>query len=349
MIKKAVIFLGLLLLPVLASAQMDRDLLLTPDGTMFTVEREWSSAATAESESSATSYLVLTTRRGENIERQVIPATRATGAHINPALAYDSESQMLFVLWERSLSLTHRELLFCTLNNEGTWSTPVAFAGGGNAYRTNLRIAVTRKVDLVPVDNDPSVVPGISVHAVWWEQDRYQGDESAQYALFSVYNGEVTGIETRRLTNLLTNLEKRDPQPQPESFDEEVLRHPALFSLPTSDAVDVVFGDTATSGFHRVRIRPGKKYSEARVHIPLGKGESNFPSPGFAHANSTARVGAINGDPDRLAFFVRDDAQTVRYVTYKDAQWSNMQSIRLDEQVSAEAAIDAIRRLLNDQ
>ncbi|MEA2490491.1 MAG: hypothetical protein QOH21_2283 [Acidobacteriota bacterium] len=348
MIKKLVVFLGLLVLPVLASAQMDRDLLLTPDGTMFTVEREWSDSSAAV-EPAAMSYLVLTTRRGESIERQIIPATRTSGAHINPALAYDSESQMLFVLWERSLSLTHRELLFCTLGRDGNWSEPVTFAGDSNAYRTNLRIAVTRKVDLVPVDDDPSVVPGISVHAVWWEQDRYHGEESAQYALFSVYNGEVTGIETRRLTNLLTNLEKRDPQPQPDGFDPEVLRHPALFSLPTSDAVDVVFGDEGTGGFHRLRIRPGKRYSDARVHIPLGKGESNFPSPGFAHANSEARVGAINGDPDRLAFFVRDGNQTVRYVTYKDAHWSGVQSILLDEQVSAEAAIDAIRRLLNDE
>jgi hypothetical protein len=347
MIKKVVVFLSLLVLPVLASAQTDRDLLLTPDGTMFAVDREWTISG-AEFAPAATSYLVLTTRRGDETSRQVIPATMTEGAHINPALAFDSESQMLFVLWERSLTLTHRELLFCTMDHNGNWGDPVTFAGDANAYRTNLRIAVTRKVDLVPVDDDPSVVPGISVHAVWWEQNRYQNDEYAQYALFSVYNGEVTGIETRRLTSLLTNLEKRDPQPVPAGFDAEVLRHPALFSMPTSDAVDVVFGDAATNGFHRLGIRPGKKYADARVHIPLGRRETNFPSPGFATSNSEARVGSINGDPDRLAFFLREK-QTVRYVTYKDSKWSTVQSILLDEKVSAEAAIDAIRRLLNDE
>lgn len=347
MIKKVAVFLGLLVLPAVLAAQTDRDLLLTPDGTMFTVDREWTVSRT-ESAPAATSYLVLTTRRGEETSHQTIPATLTEGAHINPALAYDSESQMLFVLWERSLSLTHRELLFCTMDHAGNWNEPVTFAGDMNAYRTNLRIAVTRKVDLVPVDDDPSVVPGISVHAVWWEQNRYQNDEYAQYALFSVYSGQVTGIETRRLPSLLTNLEKRDPQLTPEGFDTEVLRHPALFSLPTSDAVDVVFGDAGTNGFHRLRIRPGKKYSDARVHIPLGKRESNFPAPSFATSNSEARVGSINGDPDRLAFYVRDN-QTVRYVTYKDSRWSHLQSILLDEQVSGEAAVDAIRRLLNDE
>ncbi|HEY0141415.1 MAG TPA: hypothetical protein VGF48_11005 [Thermoanaerobaculia bacterium] len=347
MIKKVVLFLGLLLLPISAIAQLDRDLLLTPDGTMFTVEREWTSYETGFATAS-TSYLVLTTRRGSEIERKPIPGSLASGAHVNPALAYDSESEMLFVLWERSLSLTHKELLFSTLDREGNWSEPVSFAGGGNAHRTNLRIAATRRIDLLPVNGDPSIIPGVSVHAVWWEQNRFNQDDAAQYALLSIYDGKVEGIETRRLPSMLTNFEKRDPQPVPDGFDPEVLRHPALFSTPSSDAVDVVFGDIATNGFHRIRIRPGKRYSDARVHIPLGRGESNFPAPGFNKATNSVRIGSINGDPDRVAFYVRD-GESVHYVTYKEEQWSAMKSILLDEQVSAEAAVDAIRRLLNDE
>lgn len=347
MIKKVVLFLGLLVLPITAIAQLDRDLLLTPGGTIFSVEREWRSNET-EFAAAAASYLVLTTRSGNEISSQPIPASLTAGAHVNPALAYDSESEMLFVLWERSLSLTHKELLFATLDKDGRWGEPIAFANGGNAHRTNLRIAVTRKVDLVPVDADSSVVPGISVHAVWWEQDRFSSDEAAQYALLSVYGGKVEGIERLRLPSFLTSFEKRDPQPIPEGFDPEVLRHPALFSTPSSDAVDVVFGDVATNGFHRIRIRPGKRYSDARVHIPLGRGEANFPAPGFTKAANSARVGSINGDPDRVAFYVRDE-ESIHYVTYRDAEWSNTKSILLDEQVSAEAAVDAIRRLLNDE
>lgn len=346
MIKKVVLFLGLMVLPVIAAAQLDRDLLLTPTGTMFTVEREWTSNET-EFQTASTSYLVLTTRSGGDIHRQPIPGSLVSGAHVNPALAWDSESEMLFVLWERSLSLTHRELVFSTLNREGVWSEPMSFAGGGNVYRTNLRIAVTRKIDLLPVNGDPSVIAGLSVHAVWWEQNRVSQDEAAQYALLSIYDGEVTGIETRRLPSILTNLERRDPQPIPDGFDAEVLRHPTLFSTAASDAVDVVFGDIATNGFHRVRIRPGKRYSDARVHIPLGRGEKNFPAPGLKASNSL-RIGSLNGDPDRVAFYVRED-ESIHYVTYKESQWSAMKSIVLDDQISAEAAVDAIRRLLNDE
>jgi hypothetical protein len=344
MIKKAVLLLALLLVPVLATAQAERELLLTPDGTMFSVERATSHA---DVEAAAMSYLVLSIRRDGPPVREVIPVTLSAGSHMNPALAYDAESEMLFMFWERAQSLVSRELLLATRNREGKWSEAVAFGSGGNVYRTNLRIAVTRKVDVVPANDDPFVMAGVSVHAVWWEQNRIDQNEQAQYAIFSIYDGDIR-YEQHSLASLLTTLEKRDPQPVPEGFDPEVLRHPAVFSAATSDSVDVIFGDMQTNGFHRIGIRPGKRYSDARVHIPLGRKETNFPSPAFGAASNSVRIGTINGDPDRIAFYTRAQ-DAVRYVTYKDDHWSAMQSIALDEQVSGEAAVDAIRRLLNDE
>lgn len=344
MIKKAVLLLALLLVPVLATAQADRELLLTPDGTMFSVERATNHA---NLQADAMSYLVLSIRRDGPPVREVIPVTLSAGSHMNPALAYDSETGMLFMFWERAQSLVSRELLLATRDRDGNWSDSVAFGSGGNVYRSNLRIAVTRKVDVVPANDDPFVMAGVSVHAVWWEHNRFDDSEQAQYAIFSIYEGEIR-YEQHSMASLLTTLEKRDPQPVPEGFDREVLRHPAVFSAATSDSVDVVFGDTQTNGFHRLRIRPGKRYSDARVHIPLGRKETHFPSPSFGAASNSARVGTINGDPDRIAFFTRDP-NAVSYVTYKNNRWSAPQSIALDEQVSGEAAVDAIRRLLNDE
>lgn len=335
--KKLLIIAVLLLLPLAAGAR-ENEPLLAPDGSLFSV-RTQRAHETPEVETSATQYLVLETRRGSEIKTQIIPATHSRGAHGSAAMAYDAESKTLFVFWLHDTGTTSSELLFSALDAQGNWSEPTAFGMPYNV-RENLRIAVTRKVY---DKGEGKLVNGLSVHAVWWEFDsqRVNGYWSAQYALLAVENGKVEEVEFFDLSSLVQEPATESAIDAPST---SVLRHPQLFPAPTHDSVLVVYGDVATNMLHQARIFPIK--SDGRLRVPVGKRETGgVTSPRLAVAANSS-MGSVFGDVDRIAYYVRD-GRKLTYSVLRDNVWSDAQEIALDSQITAPAAVDAIRRLLS--
>ena len=66
--KKLVLILALLLLPLSAAAAEVSDMILSPTGALYTIASE---VPAADSESKASKHLVLTERRGEEIRREM--------------------------------------------------------------------------------------------------------------------------------------------------------------------------------------------------------------------------------------------------------------------------------------
>ncbi len=336
--RKLLVVVVLLLMPVLASAGQE-DTLLTPDGTLFTIDTELVSAP-ADSTTVSDSHLFLSSRRGVETTKEVIPATMADGSHTNAAMAFDADSGMLFVFWIHSKSITGSELLFASRNADGVWSEPTQFGGRVFDLRENLRIAVTRKY----FDEDDKVFrSGISVHAVWWEWDTHIGEWFAQYQMLTIVNGIVA--ETPASLDLRTIA--REPAPiAKESLDLDALAHPLLFTSPKQDSVLVVYGDMKTQQLHEVRVNPSKIKSNGRLRVPVGRQEGGSPTPNLLVAQGT-RMDGVYGDTDRMAFFTRDK-DALRYVVMKDGAWSQPQQIALDSQITASAAVEALRRLVSD-
>lgn len=335
--KKLIVLVALLVLPLLASAQ-DAENLLIPDGTLYTI-RQSDQPLGGRVRSEATAYLVLTTRRGDEVTSAPVPATLTAGVHSNPAMAYDAEAGMLYVFWLRYTGFVESELLFASINSSGMWSQPTAF-GQQFDYRENLRIAVTRKV----VGENDRLQPGVTVHASWWETDTHTGNESAKYAILAIENGHVE-VTTLDLAQFVSTGAQA---PGDLTKDEQaVLRYPVLQSSAKQESVLVTFGDTTTRTLHRVRVYPVKPpVANGRIRIPVGRAEGDLGAPKFDKAaNST--LNAISGDTDRMAFYVRDGGK-LHYVLLRDGAWSSARSITLDEQISASAAVDAIRRLVNE-
>src|SRR5688572_26203319 len=106
MIKKLVLLLALLIVPVAATAAEDGWMLLTAEGTLYTVERAWPRDYPGVAAQS-NSFLLLNERRGDQIVRYIVPGTLAAGVHTNPTLAYDSESKTVFLFWQYSHSALH--------------------------------------------------------------------------------------------------------------------------------------------------------------------------------------------------------------------------------------------------
>lgn len=345
MIRKLLLALVLVIMPLAASAApQDREMLLTPDGTLYTIRPVWASDYAYATES--TSFLVLSQRRGDQFVDYIVPATLTAGVHRDAALAYDAESKTLFIFWQHIYTILSSELAFIAFREDGTWSEATTF-GNRAANNENLRIAVTRSVEVTDGDKT-TLQPEINVHAVWWEFNSSNRKQSARYSMLTIENGTVAShTEPRDLTSFLAPVSKATAKDGNEETD--LLRNPALFTTPTQDAIDVVFGDTDSKSLSRVRVRPTKPSIDARIRIPVGVREQNVGAPRFrTGANSTERIAAINGDPDRVAFYQRD-GEAIRYVMYKNEKWSSTQSIKLDEQISSEAAVEAIRRLLNEQ
>lgn len=339
MMKKLAVLLALLLLPVLAMANDGREILLTPDGTLYTVEQAWARDYPGVAAQS-NSFLLLNERRGEQIVRYIVPGTLADGVHTNPTLAYDAESKTVFLFWQHSHTAMHSELYFSALSG-GVWTPELTFGSARNP-RSNLRIAVTRKVTV-----GKSVLPEINVHAVWWEFDASTGKQGARYALVGIENGQmIPPAQTYALSSFGENPAKQSTEP---GFNADILKHPALFVTPAQDSVDIVFGNMETNAFHRVTLRPTKPALDARIRIPVGiKDQPLAGSPRFRTTSANDRIAAFNGDADRIVFYLRDEA-AVHYVMYKNGAWSSPKAIALDSQVTSDAAVSAIRRMLNDE
>jgi hypothetical protein len=301
-----------------------------------------------EVDSSVMAFITLTVRRGDETQRFIVPGSLAPGVHKNPALAYDDGTQTLFVFWQRSASLLHSELLFQSLRADMTWSNPTAFGNGRN-MRENLRIAVTRRADAPAEDGHGTVaVPQVNVHAVWWETDTHDGQESAQYAMLAVEDGAV--IEKDIVIQSLYEFVDADEAALrfvSTSAIPEVFKHPALFTSAKQDEVLAVFGEIRDESFNRVTIRPSKIVGNARVHIPVGRTGDGMPAPRFAAANN-ARIGTLVGAGNGIALYSSDDT-ALRYIFFADGKWTDTRTLPLDNGINADAAVNAVRRLIEHE
>jgi hypothetical protein len=331
--RKLLLSLCLLILPLSAAAQ-DREALLTPDGTFFTVSTQLTNADA----SSAEAHLVLRSQRGDQVTSEVIPATLERGLHTDADMAYDAESQTLIVFWLNHTSSRSSQLMFACRDANGTWSPAETF-GHQFDYHSNLRIAATRKVS----EEDGTVVAdtAITVHLVWWE-DNTEGEQSAQYAMAAIENGHVQSLRRLDLTPFAATAEG---EPLAADADRSVLKQPLLFPSPQQDSVLVVFGDPEKEALHQVSVRPTRVVSEGRLRVPVGRHERSNRAPSFRVA-ATSRMEGIAGE-SRLALYTRE-ASRLQYVIMKDGAWSESRSIALDDQITSSAAIDALRRLLNE-
>jgi hypothetical protein len=332
----------LLLLPAIAFAQsQDRDDLLTQDGTLYTIE----SAASYEypkANATSTRLLALTIQRQNQQPSTVfVPESLQTGSNTSPALAYDSDSDTLFIFWERGLN-NHitSNLLFTSLQN-GKWSAATSIESADFHWCHNLRIGVTRKMQQ-DVDGVKTMVPGLNVHAVWWDYNPH--GESARYAMLSIDKGVVDpDIQKRDLSQFFTARDLMPAATFDPSADDEVLRHPQLFESPEHDSVDVIFGDIASATFRQVTLRT---QSDGRLRVPLGVRGGTVGTPRLK-ADPNAKVSSV-GIPGKMALYTVD-GEVVRYVMLSGDNWSPARTISLTSKVPESSAVDVIRRMVNSE
>lgn len=337
--KKLIVLMALVLVPLIAGAQ-EGNTLLIPDGTLYTIHHERSIDHPSVAASSV-AYLILTSRRGEAIVPEIIPATLHGGAHFNPVIAYDAETGMLFAFWIHNPQGSATQLMFASRNAEGVWSEAASF-GEYNDRRENLRIAVTRKFE----DENGEVRNGITVHLAWWQFTNETREKSAQYMMVTLQDGNVTAMEPLDLGAFVTKLDENEADAG-ASVDSRVLMQPLLAAAPTQDSVVLLYGDLETRTLNSVRVRPVTKVAaNGRLRVPGGRRESGpYAAPAMALSEGDVVEGIYGADS--VAFYTRSD-EKLRYVMLRNGKWSTEHVISLDKRVTAGTAVDALRRLVTD-
>src|SRR5438270_6708960 len=252
MIKRLLILL-VALVPLAAFADTaDHDIVLTDDGTLYTVESTFAKDV-AGLKTASERVLTLTVQHGSDAPTTtVIPATTNGGWHVYPALAYDAPTKTLFIFWEAAFStFQNTELDFCSYH-DGTFNAAASLDSAHWAARENLRIAITRTSQQLNDDGTTTTVPETTVHAVWWEDNG--GAEWARYAMITVDQGAAAAIHVQDLGQFVNGAGSA-PTPSADA-SRELLRHPSVTETRTHDSVDVVFGDTNFVTLRRVNIHP---------------------------------------------------------------------------------------------
>lgn len=311
--RRSIVFAFILALtaaiPLSAANEASSDPLLTPDGTLFLVQR-----------SADGRTLQLVQRTNEIREVEVVPAT--TSARVSdPRIAYEQKSKTLVLLWRRSaFGNLGDEIVVTTLDADGNWS-PVHILSPGSTSHSDLQIAVSRAAR--PNYGDYPV-PVLLIHAVW--RSHLVPAERPEYALLAYEGSELVSSYQADLANLAG------------FFDEEPTadRSPRPLSISTTDSeIDIVFGLSGSSSLSRLRFKP---QLDARVWVPGGK---QLSRTAYLHIDSTGTARALTVANHLIVYTI--DGDMFRYAINSDGAWEPVRSLRIDAKVTPD---DIIRELL---
>lgn len=346
--KRLLAALALSLLSASAFAQTaDRDVLVTPEGTVYTVEQQTPSESSGVA---ATNILQLSIQNGSaEPQRLIVPESLQAGFHSDAALAYDTASKTLFLVWSHMPNGMSSELLLASYR-DGKWQRAISIDSQGYSNHLNLRLGITRRVSQLQKDGTYADAPALILHALWWESNGH--GQEARYAMLPIEDGALSqdAVEIHSLEEFVAKDETVNTVD--ENFNPEILRHPAIVSSPMQSSVDIVFGDTDKKVIHRVTLQP---IAQHRIHIPVGIGGGapgggkplNLIAPASFTADWSGRITVIEHG-DRLIFANATD-KALNYLTYSDGTWSDAKSITLSSKLTVETALAAVDKMVTSQ
>ncbi len=340
--KRLLVATILILLPSVLSAQVaDRDVLLTQSGTLYTVESTVNNGAAP---AGVSRYLSLTMQHENGTPQTVmVPDSLTAGVHWRPALAYDNETQTLFVFWLKMPNAMSSELLLSSYSN-GRWQPAASIDNQPYHLRYNLRIAITRRVAQLQRDGSYVDVPALLVHAVWWDETGY--GETARYALISIVKGTAGTPELHDLNEFAIS-PPMFPNETSAQFNSQILKHPAFVDNGTQDSIDVIFGDTYYKLFNRVTLKP---IADGRIHIPIGvhPGGPHIGAPVAFSSDWSGRISTITSPHDNNSLLLYNTSVgVVNYIVYSDGSWSTVKTLPITDKLSADAAVAALTRMMS--
>ncbi|MHB0969384.1 MAG: hypothetical protein ACYC7A_11895 [Thermoanaerobaculia bacterium] len=339
MMRRLILSLVFILAPAIAVASdKDRDVLLTPTGTLYSIESVFS--GDFEIESASATLLQLTVATHEGTTKTFVPASFEGGWHVDPSLAWDAASETLFVFWQRKPNFLTTELLLSSYR-AGEWSKPILIDEDSLKLRFDLGVGVSRFATETNEEGEVTKLPALAVHVIWWEQ---RGDgELARYAQLAIQNGEIVSIKRADLDVFVDGT--LEPVVVPEDFDRDLLRHPVIFENAAHDSVDVIFATWTNNIFHKLQIRPIVQQGVLTEPIGVRLGDFGPPTKGRVRIDPTSSTLSMIATPGgNIAFYTIEDGK-LTYVLRRNGVWDEPKS--LPDSI-ASTGIEGLRRLVND-
>jgi len=329
--KRLLLIVAFVLLPTAGfAAGVDRDVLITSDGTVYSIVSE-----PAEQGANAVLALTVQTPDGES-RHSIVPDSIDNGVNARPTLAYDEESKTLIALWVRLPNASSSELLVAAYQ-DATWQSAKSI-DYKQAVRYNFSVGITRRVSRIQRDGSFENSSALILHAAWWEEGN--GNPGPRYAVVSVGSGIISAPDIHDLTEFVAREEVAVADDA--KLNPDFLRHVAVLPGPTPDAVDVLFADPRTHSFYRTTLRP---IADGRLHIPVGVGPK--PKLGGPKANSadwSGSTGTIASPDGKTLILSNTTEEKVSYVKFHNGEWSAVQQIKLGK-VTAGEAMAALARM----
>lgn len=343
--KRILLTLALVLVAFGAKAQLRvSDVLLTDEGTLFTIERV--TTAEIEQETGAplgtesTSVLRLRAQRGTQTESIVVPGSLNGGSHIEPTLAWDDTDDRLYIFWQRMPGMGSSELLFASFK-EGVWSEVESFDSATWRLRSNLKVTITRFAEHTLEDGTVERKPALVAHAIWWEQ--WGEHEAARYAMLELEHGSVRSVQIRDLAEFHDRY--APPTELPADYDKSVFRTPFLFDMPDGGSIEVLFANWYTNRYQLVSIRPVTDEQEGVLTIPIGVTRDEFGPSTIRVRDTNAALKAIRPNPTTGTITIYShDGDTVSYAELRKGVWATAGELKLDATTTVETALEALRR-----
>lgn len=347
--KQFLLFLVILLGTSSLSAQVvDRDILLTEDGKLFTIQTFLGSRF-PELAATSSSVIRLTVQTDEKVENFFLPASLTGGINSDPSLAYDSASDTVFAFWQHMPNPMSSELLFCSYHN-GRWSEPTSIDAAAFHIRFHLRVGVTRVETAFDEAGASSLQPQLIIHAIWWDQTGIGMGESGRYAMLVMNQQRVVGKVV--VHDLLDFADKASVTPSEIDplFDRDFFRHPAIFESPNHQAVEVIFANWQTNRMERVEIKPRSDRQPTGVlHVPVGRHKGEFEAPAHFARMESSKISVVSSPGSANYGFYFSEKGRLMYLPYINGKWSALKSVALSENLSVESAVEALRRLISSE
>lgn len=337
-IRALIIAFAVLIGAAVAQAQ-DSSVALTHDGTLFSVSSE-----TYSHDAEMGARLVLLQQsEGESVSN-VIPATAFGGFHTDAALAWDEDSDTLFIFWKKMPNPFSSELLVCAFR-DGEFTEPFSIENSVFHLRFNLKMAVTHWVR--EEGETTTRARGLNLHAIWWDQTGT--GETARYAMLTINHGEVDRIFISDLLDFVGDHRNPEAFELPEGFNKIIFRAAGISPTPDQSGIHVTFGDWDGNRFHNLDIYPVR--GDGVLNVPLGVwgGDMNPPTRIFHDVVFTNSVPDIIHGPagsNGLAFYVWDEQKELHYAVQSNGTWSDVRRIRTGDSVSIGAAMAGVKNLL---
>ncbi len=331
---------------VASAAGAEERSLLTSDGVLYHVQSGY--YRTLEPQGTAaepTDFVIRWDWRDQSgaVASGIVPGTDNPDPKDQFDLAFDSLSQSLILVWNDRLQVLNSVQF--AIFQKGIWSQTALLPGGVFSFASNPRILITHQTVQDAADDGTEIASSRSIISVIWWEDSFR--PRARFAPIFVENGtfnladiqiydlpDLVGSQSIEQTAILTNPLYAIPSIQQEGLSANVL---ATFADVASQSIQVVRIGFPSDFRHVIDPMHGR-------HVPVILGHSGSPLL-LAVPPTPTLLGTIVGSSYQPTVYWQSDPDHVSFAVSNGAAWSDTRTVALSGAITADAAVNLIRRM----